>query len=225
MCAMFMCDIRVMVVLVVPLVGGASNCLFPWMHVWALTFCIVILYGNHVMRCIMKAMRSLSGWLCWEDGCHMWLFRRHLLFKLLVEMWTSCVGLCILARASHLPWSSKRGMFWNLGSLSTICMSLVGLYTPKPPMFPLPLLCSGIKEPSVYKLFDGLYLSDFGVKLLCGMDGVLGGVWVIYVVLGAFVHFSNVSHFIWLYGDCGVVCGECRLCTHTVVARDGCGWL
>jgi hypothetical protein len=68
---MCMCGIRLMVVLVVPLVVGAFSCLFPWMHVWALTFCIVILYGNHVMSCIMDTMRSLSSWLCWEDGCHM----------------------------------------------------------------------------------------------------------------------------------------------------------
>jgi hypothetical protein len=93
-------------------------------------------------------------------------------------------------------------MFWNHDSLSAICMSLVGLYTPEPPMFPLPLLSSGMKEPSVYTFFDGLYLSDFWVNYLCGMGGVMGGVWV------AFAYFSDVSYFIWLYGDCGVVCGD-----------------
>lgn len=69
-------------------------------------------------------------------------------------------------------------------------------------MFPLPLLSSGMKEPSVYTFFDGLYLSDFWVNYLCGMGGVMGGVWV------AFAYFSDVSYFIWLYGDCGVVCGD-----------------
>ena len=61
---MCMFSIGDMVVLVEPSVAGASACLFPWMHVWALTFCIVIIYENHVMRCIMEAMRTLSEWLC-----------------------------------------------------------------------------------------------------------------------------------------------------------------
>ena len=96
-------------------------------------------------------------------------------------------------------------MFWNHGSLFAICRSLVGLYTPKHAMFPLPLPCGGMKEPSLYYLFDGSYLSGFGVKSLCGMGGVRGGLWVMYVVFGAFIHFIDV--FI-VYGfmvimDCG----------------------
>lgn len=51
---------------------------------YGLTFCIVILYENHIMRCTMKAMRRLWGWLCWEDGGLMWLFRKYALFKLSV---------------------------------------------------------------------------------------------------------------------------------------------
>ena len=97
---MCMCGIEVMVVLLVPLV--ASACLFPWMNAWAPTFCIVILYRNHIMRCIMEVTRSLSRWLCWEDDCLMQLFRRYILFKPSVKMWTSCVGLCMLARPSHI---------------------------------------------------------------------------------------------------------------------------
>lgn len=51
---------------------------------------------------------------------------------------------------------------------------------------------SGMKKPSMYKLFDRSYLSGFGIKNLSGMDGVWGGVGVMYDVLGAFVHFFNV---------------------------------
>ena len=37
------------------------------------------------------------------------------------------------------------------------------------------------------------------------MDGVWGGVGVMYVVLGAFVLLFLCVYFIWPHGDCGVV--------------------
>ena len=35
--------------------------LLPWMHVWALTFCILFLLGNHMIRWVIEAMKSLSS--------------------------------------------------------------------------------------------------------------------------------------------------------------------
>lgn len=35
----------------------------PWMYMCVQTFCVVILYWNHVMRCTMESMKSLSGFV------------------------------------------------------------------------------------------------------------------------------------------------------------------
>lgn len=32
-----------------------------WMHVWALTFCMLIFLGNHMIRWFIEAMKSLSS--------------------------------------------------------------------------------------------------------------------------------------------------------------------
>lgn len=39
-----------------------------WIPMCARTFCIVVLYWIHYMKCTMEAMRGLSRWLCRDDG-------------------------------------------------------------------------------------------------------------------------------------------------------------
>ena len=44
------------------------------MPVCVLTFCIVILCTmDHVIWLTKAMMRSLSRWLCWDDGCRTWV--------------------------------------------------------------------------------------------------------------------------------------------------------
>lgn len=38
------------------------------------------------MRCTIEATRSMSGWLCWEDGRCIWLLMRSMLLRLSVNM-------------------------------------------------------------------------------------------------------------------------------------------
>ena len=53
---------------------------------WALTFYMVLGFEDCWMWNRIVAMRSLSRWLCWEDGLCMWLFKRKILLRLFVNM-------------------------------------------------------------------------------------------------------------------------------------------
>lgn len=44
----------------------------------------------------------------WEEGRHMWLLMRYMLFKLFVKMCISCEVSCMLACVSHMAYSSVR---------------------------------------------------------------------------------------------------------------------
>ena len=65
--------------------------LLPIMPMCALTFCIVILCVEHVIWLTMAMMSSLSWWLCWDNGCCMWLFIRLILLKLFVKTRAYCM--------------------------------------------------------------------------------------------------------------------------------------
>lgn len=80
-------------------VPSFASWLAIWLHVMsvcALTFGIVILCVNHVIWLTMAAMTILSGWLCWDDRCRMWLFIKYILLRLFVKMRVSHVWCCVL---------------------------------------------------------------------------------------------------------------------------------
>lgn len=62
------------------------------MFVCVLTFLMEILYGEFLMAYMMCAIRSLSRWLFWEEGCSIWFCRRRILVRLLVNMNMSVVS-------------------------------------------------------------------------------------------------------------------------------------
>ena len=78
-----------------PLFASWSAISLPIIHVCALTFWIVILCVDHVMWLTIAEMSSLSGWLCWDDGCHMWLCIRYILLRLFEKMCVFCVRCCV----------------------------------------------------------------------------------------------------------------------------------
>lgn len=49
---------------------------FLLMFVCALTFLMVMLCGEFLTVCMMCAIRSLSWWFFWEEGCWMWFCMR-----------------------------------------------------------------------------------------------------------------------------------------------------
>lgn len=55
---------------------------FMMIPVCAFTICIVILWLDHRIWCIIAEISSLSGWLCWDDGCLKWLLMRYILLRL-----------------------------------------------------------------------------------------------------------------------------------------------
>lgn len=91
----------------------------PIMHVCALTLCIVILCVDQVMWLTIADMSSLSGWLCWDDGCRMWLCIRYMLLRLSVNMCMSCVLCFVLWTAIRIVFSSALRMFCRPESLSS----------------------------------------------------------------------------------------------------------
>ena len=107
-----------------------------------------------------------------------------MLLRLSVNMYVFCDSSFVAVRAMSRAYSSARSMFGSLGSLSAIRSSLLGLYTPKPTMSPMPCSSSSTKEPFVYVHCCGLYLGVFmwwnmlgrGVVLLCKVDRVGFGI-------------------------------------------------
>ena len=91
----------------------------------------------------IAAMSSLSGWLCWDDGCCMWLFIRYILLRLSVRMWISRVWCCVFGIAIKIALSSALRMFCRPGSHSAILRLLAGEYTSDPVVLPMP--CSSGK--------------------------------------------------------------------------------
>lgn len=65
---------------------------FPIILVCAMIFCIVILCLDHMILLIMATMSNLSRWLCWDDGCLMWVFVKYTLLRLYVRM-----KMCVLS--------------------------------------------------------------------------------------------------------------------------------
>lgn len=88
------------------------------------------------MRWPIEPIKSLSGWLCWEDGLHMWLSMRYMIFGLSVNTCLVRVRLCVLEKASQMAYSCAHSMFWNPRSLSTIQNLLIRLFTPKHVVLP-----------------------------------------------------------------------------------------
>ena len=69
------------------------------MLVCALNFSIVILCVDHVTWLTKVAMSNLSGWLCWNDGCRLWLCIKYILYIIKVvckDVCISCMMLCTL---------------------------------------------------------------------------------------------------------------------------------
>lgn len=67
------------------------------MPVCVLTFCIVILCTmDHVIWLTKAMMRSLSRWLCWDDGCRTRLFITCILLRVYVKMRVFCLWYCVL---------------------------------------------------------------------------------------------------------------------------------
>ena len=58
---------------------------FPTMCVWALILQMVILWWDFFSVFIVQLIKSIFGWLYWEDGFLMWLRRIHMLFTLFVN--------------------------------------------------------------------------------------------------------------------------------------------
>ena len=69
-----------------PCLANSSASLFPTMFVWALTLRMVILWWEVFSVYIIRVMRSLSGWLYWEDEVLMWLKRRYMMLRLFVNV-------------------------------------------------------------------------------------------------------------------------------------------
>lgn len=57
-----------------------------------MTLCMVTLYWDYVILCIMEAIRSLSRWFCWVDGPQMWFLMRYILLRLLVNRYMYFMG-------------------------------------------------------------------------------------------------------------------------------------
>ena len=72
------------------------------------------------MWLIMAAMSNLSRWLCWDDGCRMWLCIRCTMLRLYVNMYVSCVCCCVPWITIRMAFSSALRMFCRHGSLSVI---------------------------------------------------------------------------------------------------------
>ena len=125
----------------------------------ALIFWIVILCVDHVMRLTIVAMSSLSRWLCWDDGCRMWLFIRYVMLRMFVKMWISCVWCCVLWIVIRMAFSLALRMFCRPWSLSPILRFLVGEYTHDMAVLPMPCSSGGMNEPSMYMHCWGLNLS------------------------------------------------------------------
>ena len=81
---------------------------------------------DHVTWLTIAAISNLSGWLCWDDGCRMWLCIRCMLLRLFVKMWVSCVWCCVPWIAIRMAFSYALRMFCKLDSLSAIRRLLVG---------------------------------------------------------------------------------------------------
>jgi hypothetical protein len=70
-CAMWMWGMRVGLASVMPSFTSWSTCSLPSIPVWALTFCIIILWMDHIFWWTIVEMGSLSRWFYWDDGCRM----------------------------------------------------------------------------------------------------------------------------------------------------------
>ena len=75
----------------IPSFAKWSTTSLPIIPVCALTSCIVFLCVDQVIWVTMVGMHSLSGWLCWDDGCRIWLFIKYILLRLFVNTKVSCV--------------------------------------------------------------------------------------------------------------------------------------
>jgi len=94
-----------------PFLASLSASSFPVMFVWALTFLMVILCDDCLMAFIMCVMRSLSGWLFWEEGCLMWLSRRYMMLRLSVKMNVSVVMDLVCSIANSNAYSYALSIF------------------------------------------------------------------------------------------------------------------
>lgn len=58
---------------------------FPIILVCTMTFCIVMLWVDHMIWLTTTKISSLLGWLCWNDRCLVWLYIRWMLSRLFVN--------------------------------------------------------------------------------------------------------------------------------------------
>jgi hypothetical protein len=92
----------------------------------------------------IAAMSSLSGWLCWDDGCRMWLCIRHMLLKLSIKIYVYCVRCCVPWMAIRMAFSSALRMFCRPTSPPATRRLLAGQYIPDPVVLHVPFSSSGI---------------------------------------------------------------------------------
>ena len=97
-----------------------------------------------------SSLSRLSEWLCWDDGCRMWLFIRYIMLRLSVRMWISCVSCCVFWISIRMAFSLALRMFCRPRSLSAILRLLAGEYMLDPAMLPMPCSSGGMYEPLVY---------------------------------------------------------------------------
>lgn len=83
----------------------------------ACAFCIAILCLDHLIGLIMADMNNLSGWLCWDEGCFMWLFSKNMLLRLFVKMKMSQMYYFVLVITISIVFSFAVIIFCSLGSL------------------------------------------------------------------------------------------------------------
>ena len=69
-----------------PCLANLSTSPLPTTLLWALTFWMVILWGKAFSVFTIWVMRSLYGWLYWEDGFLMWLRKRYMLLRLSMDV-------------------------------------------------------------------------------------------------------------------------------------------
>lgn len=91
-------------------------------------------------------MRTLSGWLYWEEAFLIWLSTRHILSRLFVKLYVLAMSVLVCSTARNRAHDLAMRMFRWLRSFSMILMWRGLLNTPKLAMFPLPSPSRGLKE-------------------------------------------------------------------------------
>ena len=79
----------------VPLIASWSAISMPIMPMFAPTFCIVIFCVDQVIWLTKVVMCNLSGWLCLDDGCCMWLCIWYILLRCLACDVVYCLMLLV----------------------------------------------------------------------------------------------------------------------------------